>query len=301
MTTDSQDNEKFKIEFKDEFFLDAKKFINEAFAGEEILSSTEPIQDGGLLLPSLYLIPNKDISIQKNLAIPGLMVTIFSFTNKIAFCFQLYEKPYVELFNPAKNYFFPFITIARADIKAFQVQDKRTFLAVKPKMSDKFYKKATYISALSNRSGFIGGLIMQLATAGISKIIDKSEDETIEKNGSMFNLNCSFNNKDFTISIASESIYSGHLEYFLKKHWTNEIPKPHKEPETKEERRQLAFEILKISDEVLIPRFFGYDRGTIIEKEKESAKIKIITKDGKEEIKNVDYLKLTRIKDKTIF
>jgi hypothetical protein len=283
--------DRFRLELYEQNFLDIKQFMSSPnFKDEEIIDSTGPSQSGDLTIPSIYIIDNKFLCCSRDMAIHGIMLTVVSFGTKVAFCLETYGNPYIKYYDATKNSFYPFLVIERTQIRDFHVIENQKFKAVKPKSSQQFAKNLG-----PGFWGAAGGLIPSLIVRGIFSAVAKAQDETVEKVGTIFNLSYEINEQIKEVSIASEFHYSADFERFLNIHWKTNKPVAEKEPTTKAEREQRAAELLKIGDKVRIPRFFSYDYGHIIKKEAKHAVVKVITKDGTDQIENVEYLKLLKV------
>lgn len=289
----ASNGDRFRLELYEQNFIDIKQFMGSPmFQDSKILDSTGPSQSGDLTIPSIYIVDNKYLECSRDMAIHGLMLTVVSFDTKLAFCLETYGNPYIKYYDATKNSFYPFIIIDRKQVRDFKSEDHQKFKAVKPKSAQQFAKNLG-----PGFWGAAGGLIPSLIVRGIFSAVSKAQDETTEKVGTTFNLTYEQDNKLLELTIACETHYADIFERFLKIHWTTSMPIEDKEPTTKAERIQRAAELLKIGDKVRVPRFFGYDFGNIIKKETDYAVVKIITKDGSEQIENVEYLKLLKIRE----
>lgn len=288
----ANNDDRFRLDLFEQNFLDIKQFISdEKFKDEQIIDSTGPSQSGDLTIPSIYILDNKFLVCSRDMAIHGLMLTVVSFGTKLAFCLETYGNPYIKYYDSTKNSFYPFIIVDRNTIREFKSQDHQKFKAVKPKSSQQFAKNLG-----AGFWGAAGGLIPTLIVKGIFSAVAKSQDETIEKVGTIFTLSYGKEEKISEVTIACETHYADIFERFLKIHWTTSMPVEEKEPTTKEERRKREAEMLSVGDKVKFPGWtmkYGY----IHKKEPEYAVIKLITNDGSEKFENVDYLKITRIRE----
>ncbi len=288
---DSKNLDKLKIHFTKESFIEGKElFQKPEFHMDNAIRSTAYSQINGIILPSIYILDNKFIEFDRSMAIFGLMFNIFSYSNKITFFMETYENVFVKDRNIWKNKYSPFLEISRENIIGFQFEENKTFKAVKPKNT---------LSFINNNKGALGilsrGLIPSLIVTGILKAVEKSEDDTVEKTGSIFRLICKYQNKEIEIKIACEQHYKEDFEMFLKEQWTTDIPVIKKGPTTIKEIRRRYGETFEVGNKVSISRFFGSDLGYVFRKELDYAVIKTFANDGSQKIENVEYHKLKKI------
>ncbi len=201
-------DEKLKIEINEDLFLHPNKF-------DEI---TDDVSFTGLIYGEksvesyLYILNNKSIAIDRDLPIPGLSFTFVSCNDKISF-FLINEKTFR---------IFKLLDVERENIKEFKVEDNQKYQST-------LYKSSSGISAtgvgtvLGTAVPIIGPIIGGLFGYGVSKLkakIKENSHKTIEKTGAIFHLICNRGNKEFTISIACESLRAKSFKQLLEQHWS---------------------------------------------------------------------------------
>ena len=212
-------DEKLKIKINEDLFLHPNKF-------DEI---TDDVSFTGLIYGEksvesyLYILNNKCMAIDRDLPIPGLSFTFASSNDKISF-FLINEKTFR---------IFKLFDVERQDIKEFKAENNLKYTAT-------LYKGSSNISAtgvgtvmgarILDVIPIVGPIIGALLGAGIGlgvrKIKEKINEshKTIEKTGTVFHLICYRKNKEFTISIACDSLRAKSMGELLQKHWSINNP-----------------------------------------------------------------------------
>ena len=240
---------KMKIELKAESFLNIyefKQYLEKEKIGEFI--ETTALQQrvsytyDYLIIPSLYIARNKDITCQKDLAIDGLWCRIFSSQDKVIFCLEIYRTPYIKDYDPKNNYSFPFLIVDRKNIKEYNIEEDQKYKAIKTMGFWKNFGKQQ-LKSLDSNIAFkrlvvgielgiaiwkgIGSLIVKKKAKLGAHVIDDliAKTQTEDKTGTIFHLKCIVENKeDFTVSIACEEGYKTHFIKFLQDQWTINTP-----------------------------------------------------------------------------
>ena len=205
-------DEKLTIEITEDSFLHPNKF-------DEItndVSFTGIVYGEKSIESYLYILNNKCIAIDKALPIPGLSFTFASCNDKISF-FLINEKTFR---------IFKLFDVERKNVKEFKVEKNQKYQST-------VYKSSSVISAtglgtvLGTALPIIGPFIGGLFGYGVSKLkakINENRHKTIEKAGTIFHLICNRGNKEFTISVACESLRADSFEQLLQKHWSVNNP-----------------------------------------------------------------------------
>jgi len=205
-------DKRLKIEINEDLFLHPNMF-------DEItdeVSFTGLIQGEKSVESYLYILNNKSLVIDKDLPIPGISFTFASCNDKISF-FLINEKTFK---------IFKLLDVERENIKEFKVENDQKYLSTA-------YKNSSGISAtgvgtiLGTSVPIIGPIIGGLFGFGVSKLkakINENSHKTIEKTGTIFHLICKQGIKEFTISIACESLRAKSFEQLLQKHWSVNNP-----------------------------------------------------------------------------
>lgn len=271
------------------FISQEQLFQMPAFNNEKLLDATCPSLNVETILPTIYFLDNNYFNFPSGLTVPGIMLSIYSFTNKIAFFLETYDDS-IDDYHPIKNGFYPFLIINREDIINFKYEENHKFNVIKRKDVNNFIDNHKSLGLLS------GGLIPGLITRGALNIAGKMEEDTIEKIGNVFHLKCKFQNKEIEIHIASDHNYFFDFAYFLKKQWIPIIPLRETLDETKEYRVLRFPFVLKIGDKVKVWGWgmLSSSTGYIIDMEGTIAVVKIIGKNGSEKIERIKYDKIAR-------
>ena len=206
------EDEKLKIKINNDLFLHPNNFdeITDDISFTGIIYGEKSVES------YLYILNNKCMAIDKDLPIPGLSFTFASCNEKISF-FLINEKTF-RLFK--------LFEVPRESIKEFKVTNNQKYQST-------LYKSSSGVSAtgvgtvLGTAVPIIGPIIGGLFGYGVSKLkakINENSHKTIEKTGTIFNLICNRGNREFTISIACESLRAKSFEQLLQKHWTVNVP-----------------------------------------------------------------------------
>ena len=157
--------------------------------------------------------------IDKNLPSSGLPLIFVSYTNKISFLlYSLNKKKLFRLFD-----------VEREDIKEFKVVNNQNFQAISFKGKRIGGVNSVGLGTiLGTAVPIVGPLIGGAIGYSISKLKGKMNENhvynTFEITGSIFQLICSKDNKNFTITIACMPLYAKEFELVLQKHWSVNSP-----------------------------------------------------------------------------
>ncbi len=160
--------------------------------------------------------------IQDSVAIPGILLRIFSNQKTIRFAYEEITNPYERFYTPQKSNFYFFLNINRSEILNYRKLDNCKFLGVNA-------KKSIEMSLNTGMGAVRGGLIGFALHRGITKLISGAEDDIVLLEGHKFELNYK-NNK---ITVLVENAYIEHIENFLKKNWTSIEPEKKTEQKNK--------------------------------------------------------------------
>ncbi len=292
----SSDTKKIQIKFFRESIKEQEDYLNSPeIVNERLLDTTGDMfvvyGDGESLFSSFYCQDNEYFEFPPKMTQAGSLQSLYSYENKVIILLEFNDE-LVKDYHPIKNKFTTILDVKRDDIIGFEIEDNKKYRAAKQSNTQAFVENHKRSIAMMSR-----GLIPGLIVGGILKAVASSEDDSIEKTGTIFNLIFFHNKKKIKLAIACEEINKENFSVFLNEHWKNTAPQIKKQniKDLKNAKVHNFPRMLKIGDWVIIKGWFSSDIGLIIDIKGVYAKVRVTT-DGKTgEIKEMKYDKLVKI------
>ena len=150
-------------------------------------------------------------------SMPGFALIIMSFTKEVVFLIQEYNSRIERQFSHTESYFYPFLTISRANLSSYEKLRDGDFLAVKP-------KKSISLAINAARRGVGRGIIPGLIMKGVISSVDRNEDDLDMRRGVKFRLHFTNDLQSDYVDIVSHPSATDQVEKFLKSNWSNIEP-----------------------------------------------------------------------------
>jgi len=283
-----KDDTKILIKLAAENFIPLESFVKKTTRNDEIISSTSHSNYDTLLTPSFYLQSSTSCEFVDNFTLPGLYSSLWSYRDKIILCQEVVRDMFLSNYNANNNEFCSLLEIKRCNIIDFRREKNCKFKAIKPKNS---YKFLSNLGKSIPAGGLITNLVGTSVMKGASNLSAKLEDDLNDSIGDLYVLKFLDHGNEIELSLACQRWFSPNLLLYLRKNWCKDAPDYYVE-NSKEELLNARVELLEVGDKFKIPRFFNYDIGTIVSKDKDFAKVKTV-KNGVEKLENIKYSKLT--------